>query len=52
MSIKVVKLYPPKGGEAVIPHPTKVEWMKANGWVEKPVVKTKTMSKEKSNGKS
>tara|TARA_R100001244_G_scaffold96647_1_gene72426 strand:- start:1033 stop:1185 length:153 start_codon:yes stop_codon:yes gene_type:complete len=50
MSKKDVKLYPPQGGGYVIPHPTQVERMKANGWVEKPL--TKTMSKEKSNGKS
>tara|TARA_B110000967_G_C18877845_1_gene559412 strand:- start:379 stop:531 length:153 start_codon:yes stop_codon:yes gene_type:complete len=50
MSSKILKLYPPKGGDAVIPHPSKVAEMKANGWVEKPVIKT--MSKEKSHGKS
>tara|TARA_R110000823_G_scaffold296378_1_gene416388 strand:+ start:186 stop:341 length:156 start_codon:yes stop_codon:yes gene_type:complete len=51
MSNKEIKLYPPQGGDAVIPHPTKVAEMKANGWVVKqPVVKT--MSKEKSDGKS
>lgn len=52
MSKNDVKLYPPNGGEedAVIPHPSKVEDMKANGWVEKPVSKSK--SKEKSNGES
>lgn len=52
MSKKDVKLYPPNGGEDFItPHPTKVEFMKKRGWVEKqPVIKT--MSKEKSNGKS
>ena len=50
MSNKEIKLYPPQGGDAVIPHPSKVDEMKANGWVEKPV--TKTMSKEKSHGKS
>jgi|TARA_R110000803_G_scaffold115665_1_gene184179 hypothetical protein len=51
MSKKDVKLYPPSGGsDYIIPHPSKVEQMKQNGWVEKPV--TKTMSKEKSHGKS
>ena len=52
MSKKDVKLYPPNGGEDfIIPHPTKVEFLKKNGWVEKqPVIKT--MSKEKSDGKS
>ena len=51
MSNKEIKLYPPKGGEPVIPHPSKVDEMMANGWVVKqPVVKT--MSKEKSDGKS
>tara|TARA_R110000787_G_C13304524_1_gene434858 strand:+ start:49 stop:201 length:153 start_codon:yes stop_codon:yes gene_type:complete len=50
MSNKEIKLYPPQGGGAVIPHPSKVDEMKANGWVEKPVSKTK--SKEKSDGKS
>tara|TARA_R110000824_G_scaffold66023_4_gene171614 strand:+ start:1765 stop:1920 length:156 start_codon:yes stop_codon:yes gene_type:complete len=51
MSKKELKLYHPKAGDNyVIPHPSKVEQMKHNGWVEKPVIKT--MSKEKSHGKS
>jgi len=51
MSKNDVKLYPPTGGvDFIIPHPTKVKFMKKMGWVEKPV--TKTMSKEKPNGKS
>jgi len=52
MSKKDVKLYPPNGGEDfIIPHPNKVKLMKEAGWVAKqPVIKT--MSKEKSDGKS
>ena len=52
MSKKEVKLYPPNGGEDfIIPHPTKVEFLKKHGWVEKqPVIKNK--SKEKSNEQS
>ncbi len=46
-----VMLYPPDGGEGVIPHPSKIEEMKEKGWVEKPVIK-KQKSEEKSNGKS
>lgn len=45
-------LYPPDGGEGVIPHPTKIEEMKNKGWVEKPVTKSKPKSQEKSDGKS
>jgi len=51
MSKNDVKLYPPNGGkDYIVPHPSKVEQMKANGWVEKPVSKSK--SKEKSDGES
>ena len=33
---KQVILYPPNGGkDGVTPHPSKIEEMKANGWVEK-----------------
>lgn len=31
-----VKLYPPNGGEPIIPHPTKVEEMIAQGWTREP----------------
>jgi len=50
---KEVILYPPAGGEGVIPHPSKIEEMKAKGWAEKskPVIK-KSKLEEKSNGKS
>jgi len=49
---KQVILYPPNGGEGVIPHPSKIEEMKAKGWAEKsePVIKSK--SKEQYNAKS
>jgi hypothetical protein len=49
---KEVILYPPTGGEGVIPHPSKIEEMKAKGWSEKskPVIKSK--SKEQYNAKS
>jgi len=51
MSKNDVKLYPSNGGDDyIIPHPSKVEFLKQNGWVEKPVTTTK--SKEKSDGKS
>ena len=52
MSKKDIKLYPSTGGnDFIIAHPTKVEFLKLNGWVEKqPAIKT--MSKEKSHGKS
>ena len=46
-----IKLYPPTGGEGVIPHPSKIEEMKKKGWVEKPVI-VKQKSEGKSNGKS
>jgi len=46
--MKTVTLYPPEGGEGVIPHPSKVEEMKAKGWVLKPITK----NKEKDDGKS
>ena len=33
---KAIILYPPSGGkEGVTPHPSKIEEMKAKGWVEK-----------------
>ncbi len=51
--MKQIILYPPNGGkEGVIPHPSKIEEMKAKGWTEKvkPVIKSK--SKEQDNGKS
>lgn len=44
--MKRVKLYPPGGGEPVIPHPSQVENMKANGWSEKPA-KPKSTKEEK-----
>jgi len=38
--MKDIILYPPNGGkDGVTPHPSKVEEMKANGWVEKSVSK-------------
>lgn len=39
--MKKIKLYPPGGGEPVIPHPSMVEAMKANGWTEKQVKQPK-----------
>ena len=52
MSKKDVKLYPSNGGDDfIIAHPSKVEFLKQNGWVEKQPVTT-TKSKEKSHGKS
>jgi hypothetical protein len=49
--MKAVILYPPDGGkEGVIPHASKVEEMKAKGWIVKS--KTKLKVKENDNGKS
>ena len=51
---KEVILYPPNGeSKGVIPHPSKIEEMKAKGWTEKskPIIK-KSKLEEKSNGKS
>jgi len=44
-----IVLYPPNGGkDGVTPHPSKVEEMKAKGWVEKNTKKKKI--KEIDNG--
>ena len=32
----MIKLYPPGGGTPIIPHPTKIDGMKAKGWTESP----------------
>lgn len=34
--MKEILLYPPDGGDAVKPHPSKVEQMKNAGWSEAP----------------
>ena len=50
-----VILYPPNGGkDGVTPHPSKIEEMKAKGWAEKSITKTKTKvnTTEKEDGKS
>ncbi len=31
-----MKLYPPKGGEPITPHPSKVDEMIAKGWTKTP----------------
>jgi hypothetical protein len=50
--MKQVILYPPNGDKiGVTPHPSKIEEMKANGWIEKSDNK-KVKIKEKENGKS
>jgi len=43
-----IKLYPPGGGMPIIPHPTKVEEMKVQGWTEDQPKKVKPKSKPKS----
>jgi hypothetical protein len=49
---KQVILYQPNGGkEGVTPHPSKIEEMKANGWIEKSDNK-KVKVKENKDGKS
>jgi hypothetical protein len=53
--MKTVILYPPNGDkEGVTPHPSKIEEMKAKGWAEKSITKTKTKvnTTEKEDGKS
>jgi len=50
--MKNVILYPPNGGEGVIPHPSKIEEMKNAGWTEKAKPVNKSKSKEQSDGKS
>lgn len=43
-----IKLYPPAGGDPVIPHPAKVEEMKAKGYTEKdPKAKQPKKAEEK-----
>jgi hypothetical protein len=50
--MKQVILYPPIGDKiGVTPHPSKIEEMKANGWIEKSDNK-KVKIKEKKDGKS
>ena len=50
--MKQVILYPPNGDKiGVTPHPSKIEEMKANGWIEKSDNK-KVKIKEKEYGKS
>lgn len=42
-----MKLYPPKGGEPIIAHPTQVEYLVSKGWSETaPKTKAKPKSKE------
>ena len=51
--MKQVILYPPNGGEGIIPHPTKVEYLKSKGWVEEqPATKKVKKVKEKDDGES
>lgn len=42
-----VKMYPPNGGEPIIPHPTKIEEYKAKGWTFEPPKKAKLKTKLK-----
>lgn len=44
----MVKLYPPNGkGAPVVPHPARVEQMKAKGWTEQTPDKPKAKAKPK-----
>jgi hypothetical protein len=51
--MKAVVLYSPNGDkEGVTPHPSKIEEMKAKGWAEKSITKTKVNTTEQEDGKS